>query len=72
MGIDIQLHTVLTTSVLEGEWSASYTGCFTPQGKSPWYLVVRRLGGPQSQSGYGGKEKEYLPLLGIEPWSPSL
>jgi hypothetical protein len=28
-----------------------------PQGKSPWYPLDRRLGGPQSQSGYGGEEK---------------
>jgi len=25
-----------------------------PQGKSPWYLLDRRLRGPQSQSGHGG------------------
>jgi hypothetical protein len=35
---------------------------FTPrplysQGKSPWYPLDRRLGGPQSRSGRGGEEK---------------
>jgi hypothetical protein len=25
-----------------------------PQGKSPWYTLDRRLGGPQSRSGHGG------------------
>jgi hypothetical protein len=35
---------------------------FTPQplysqGKSPWYTLGRRLGGPQSRSGRGGEEK---------------
>jgi hypothetical protein len=35
---------------------------FTPrplylQGKSHWYLLYRRLGGPQSRSGHGGEEK---------------
>jgi len=27
------------------------------QGKSPWYPLYRRLGGPQSRSGSGGEEK---------------
>jgi len=36
---------------------------FTPrplysQGKSSWYPLDRRLGGPQSQSGSSGKEKK--------------
>jgi hypothetical protein len=38
-----------------------------PQGKSPWYPLDRRLGGPQSQSGRGGEEKNSQPLLGLEP-----
>jgi hypothetical protein len=28
------------------------------QGKSPWYPLDRRLGGPQSRSGRGGEEKK--------------
>jgi len=45
-----------------------------PQGKSSWYPLARRLGGPQCWSAHGGKGKEYpsLPLLGIEPQSSSL
>jgi hypothetical protein len=31
-----------------------------PQGKSPWYPLDRRLGGPQSRSGRGGLEKNKL------------
>jgi hypothetical protein len=38
-----------------------------PQGKSPWYPLDRRLGGPQRWSGYGGKEKNSQPLPGLEP-----
>jgi len=38
-----------------------------PQGKSPWYPFDRGLGGPQSQSGHGVKEKNFQPLLGFEP-----
>jgi hypothetical protein len=28
-----------------------------PQGKSPWYPLDKRLGGPQSRSGCGGEEE---------------
>jgi hypothetical protein len=28
-----------------------------PQGNSPWYLLDRRLGGPQNRSGHGGEER---------------
>jgi hypothetical protein len=33
-----------------------------PQGKSPWYTLDRRPGGPQSQSGHGGEEKKFSAL----------
>jgi hypothetical protein len=39
---------------------------FYPQGKSPWYPLDRRLGGPQSQSGCNGEEKNSQPLPGLE------
>jgi hypothetical protein len=38
-----------------------------PRGKSPWYPLDRRLGGPQSRSGRGGEEKNSQPLPGLEP-----
>jgi len=38
-----------------------------PQGKSPWYPLDRRLGGPQSQSGCSGEEKNSQPLLELKP-----
>jgi hypothetical protein len=38
-----------------------------PQGKSPWYPMDRRLGGPHSWSGHSGEEKNSQPLLGHEP-----
>jgi hypothetical protein len=41
-----------------------------PQGKSPWYLLDRRLGEPQSRSGRGGEEKNFQPPPGIEPRTP--
>jgi hypothetical protein len=36
-----------------------------PQGKSPWYPLDRRLGGPQSWSGRGDK-KNFQPLPVLE------
>jgi hypothetical protein len=38
-----------------------------PQGKSLWYTLDRRLGGPQSRSGRGGKEKTSQHLPEFEP-----
>jgi hypothetical protein len=45
---------------------------FTPQplysqGKSPWYPLDKRQGGPQSRSGRGGEEKNSHPLPGLKP-----
>jgi len=44
-----------------------YSPTALPPGKEPWYPLDRRLGGPQSQSGHGGKEKNSQPPLGIKP-----
>jgi hypothetical protein len=38
-----------------------------PKGKSRWYPLDRRLGGPQSRSRRGGEEKNSQPQPGIEP-----
>jgi hypothetical protein len=38
-----------------------------PQGKSLWYTLNRRLGGPKRGSGRGGEEKNSQPLPGLEP-----
>jgi hypothetical protein len=40
-----------------------------PQRKNPWFLLDRRLGGPQSRSGRGGEEKNSQPSPGIEPYN---
>jgi hypothetical protein len=37
-----------------------------PWGKSSWYPLDRRLGGPKSRSGRIGEEKNYQPLPGLE------
>jgi hypothetical protein len=41
-----------------------------PQGKSPFYTLDRRLGGPQSRSGRGGEEKNSQPSPGSNPRTP--
>jgi hypothetical protein len=49
-------------------WVVSFTPrSFYPQGKSPWYALDRRLGGPQSRSGRDGEEKNSQPLRRLEP-----
>jgi hypothetical protein len=56
----------LTLALDGGECSASCPQPLYPQGKSPWYPLDRRLGGPQSQSGCGGEEKNSQPLPGLK------
>lgn len=41
------------------------------QVENPPYFLNRRVGGPQSQSSYGGRKTSLL-LPGIQPWPPSL
>jgi hypothetical protein len=53
---------VIATLILDLGTSCRWVVSFTPralytQGKSPWYPLDRRLGGPQSRSGRGGEEK---------------
>jgi hypothetical protein len=61
-GEDIYLQASLTLVLDGSEWSASHPLTSTPsQGKSPQYPSDRRLGGPQSQSGHGGTDKNPFP-----------
>jgi hypothetical protein len=49
-------------------WVVSFTPWpLYPRGKSLWYLLDRRLGGPQIRSGRGSEEKNSQPPPGIEP-----
>jgi hypothetical protein len=61
------MHSLTSEALDEGELSASRPGRFTPQGRSPWYPLDRRLGGPQCHSGCGGEDKSSQPPPGIEP-----
>ena len=49
-------------------WMVSCLSPLNHQGKSPQYLLTRRLDGPWSQSCLFGKDKNLLSLPGIEPW----
>jgi hypothetical protein len=53
-GMEVCLHAFLTLALI------NVSGQLYLQEKSPWYLLDRRLGRPQSQSGHGGKEETSL------------
>jgi hypothetical protein len=66
-GVEVQFRAFSTSALGRGECLASHPCHFTPQGKSPWYPLGRRLGGPQLRSGRGGEEENSQPLPGLEP-----
>jgi hypothetical protein len=55
----------LTSALFGDEWSVSRPGRSTPWERAPRYLLDRRLGGPQIQSGRRGQHKNLLPLPGL-------
>jgi len=64
--VEVQLHPFLTLALEEVSQQLNPSGCFTPR-EQPWYLLNRRLDGPQSQSGHFREDRNLLPLPGIEP-----
>jgi hypothetical protein len=54
------------TSALDGGDGKLHALATLPQGKSPWYPLDRRRGGPQSRSGCRSEEKNSQPLPGLE------
>jgi hypothetical protein len=52
-GMEVQLHACLTSTLDGGQFHAPAS---FPQGKTPWYPLYRRVGGPQSRSGNGGEK----------------
>jgi hypothetical protein len=68
--VDVYLYAL--TSALDGEWSASRPGHFTPGGKSPRYALDRRLGGIQSRDWCGGEKKIPSPCRESNPYRPTL
>jgi hypothetical protein len=60
--VEVQLHAFFDLGT-RWRWVVSFTPRpLYPQGKSPWYTLDRRLGGPESRSGRGGEEKNFQPL----------
>jgi hypothetical protein len=64
-GVYVYIHIFFTSALAGGEWSTSCPGRFTSRGKSPLYLLYRRLGGPQSRVDHAEKRK-FLTLPGLE------
>jgi hypothetical protein len=56
-----------------GRWMVSFTPRpLYPQGKSPWYPLYRRLGGPQSRTRRGDEEKKFPTPAGTRtPYLPA-
>jgi hypothetical protein len=72
LSLRLTKHHVFSTSALdEGGWLALSAGRFTSEGKSPQYPLDRRLGGPQSRSGGGGKRKIPDPCRKSNPDRPA-
>jgi hypothetical protein len=68
--MDVQLHSFLDLGT-RMRWVVSFTPrSLYRQGKSPWYPLDRRFGGPHSRSGRGGKEKSSQPQPGLDPYNP--
>jgi hypothetical protein len=58
------------TSALVEVSTQPHAPTILPRGKSPWYPLDRRLGGPQSRSGRGGEEKNSQPRRELNPRTP--
>jgi hypothetical protein len=66
-GVEIWLHAFFDLGT-RWRWVVSFTPRpLYPQGKSPCYLLDRRMDGLQSRSVHGGEEKNSQPPPGIEP-----
>ena len=58
-GVEVWLHSIVTSAVDGGEWFTSRFVRFTP-GKEPRYSLNRRLGGPKSRSGRFEEGKNHM------------
>jgi hypothetical protein len=64
-GVDIYIHIFLTSALLRGEWSASYTGRFTPGERAPGTHWIEGWMCPRTGRDYVEKRK-FLPLPGLK------
>ena len=65
-GVELQLHSFLTSVLVGGERSTLRSCPFTPEKKFR-YAVNSNVGGPCSQSGRTGEETSLLPVPKFEP-----
>jgi hypothetical protein len=58
--VDGNLYAFLTFALEWGVWLGLCCGCLTPHRSSPWYLLDRKLIGPQGQAGGFGDWKNLM------------
>jgi hypothetical protein len=56
--VNVWLHAFVNLALADAEWLTECSNCFILWDRAPQYLLDRRLGGFQSQSGQSGKEKK--------------
>jgi len=66
-GVEVQLHSFLTSTLYGDEWRASCPSHFNLWERAFMYILNRGLSGSISWSGSFETEKNFLPLLGIKP-----
>jgi hypothetical protein len=67
-GVDVYLHEFLTSTLDEGEWSASRPGRFIPRERVPRIHWIGGWVGPRAGlDGGEGEKKNSQPLPGLEP-----
>jgi len=71
-GVQFDLHSFFTWTLDGAEWLDSRIVRFTTPGRNKLYPLIRRLGGPQSQSARFGERKNLLPLTLLWQISNSL
>jgi hypothetical protein len=50
-GVEVQLHTFLTSALDGGEWPASHPSCFTPRERAPGTHWIEGWVGPRASLG---------------------
>ena len=68
-GVEVQLHSLVTSALTTGERLTSRSGRFIPHERIVRYTWNARMGEPQSRSGRSGGEKSFA-SAGIS-WQPS-
>jgi len=64
-GVEVQLHSLLTSALDGGEWLLLRLVCFAP-GKRTWLLFSRRLVGQRSWFGRVSEQKNPMPQPATE------